>query len=106
MVHRSQDDNVGLLHPPNSPLAWEHVDDFVVPEPSRYSEPISLADARSEMDVLDHRFVYFIAIEDQHGKVLYLRYDGDYGLVELDDSVQPTPRTRRPPVMRGLPPVL
>jgi Sigma 54 modulation/S30EA ribosomal protein C terminus len=80
-------------------LASEHVDDFVVPEPSRYSEPISLADARSEMDVLDRRFVYFIALEDQHGKVLCLRHDGDYGLVELDP---PLPAPRQPTFLRAL----
>jgi Sigma 54 modulation/S30EA ribosomal protein C terminus len=81
VVHRRQDENIGLLHPPDSPLAKEHAGDVVVPEPSRYFQPISLADARAEMDVLKHRFVYFIAVED-HGKVLYLRHDGDYGLVD------------------------
>jgi hypothetical protein len=80
-------------------LASEHVDDFVVSEPSRYSEPISLADARSEMDVLDHRFVYFIALEDQHGKALCLRHDGDYGLVELDP---PLPAPCQPTFLRAL----
>ncbi len=89
VVHRREDERVGLLHPPGSALATERVDDFIIPEPSRYPEPISLADARSEMDVLNHRFLYFIAAEDQHGKVLYLRHDGNYGLVELDDSVLP-----------------
>ena len=38
--------------------------------------------ARQEMDLLDHRFLYFIDADDGRGKVLYLRYDGDYGLVE------------------------
>jgi hypothetical protein len=55
----------------------------VVPRPSLYPGPIGVADARSEMDVLDHRFVYFIAAEDRGGRVLYQRRDGDYGLVEL-----------------------
>jgi hypothetical protein len=45
---------------------------------------IALVDARSEMEVLNHRFVYFIASEVRRGKVLYLRHDGDYGLVELE----------------------
>jgi hypothetical protein len=34
------------------------------------------------MDVLNHRFLYFIDTADGRGKVLYLRHDGDYGLVE------------------------
>jgi hypothetical protein len=87
VVHRREDERVGLLHPPDSPLATERIDDLIIPEPSRYSEPISVVDARSEMDVLNHRFLYFIAAEDQHGKVIYLRHDGNYGLVELEDSV-------------------
>jgi hypothetical protein len=34
------------------------------------------------MDVLNHRFLYFVDAADGRGKVLYLRHDGDYGLVE------------------------
>jgi hypothetical protein len=30
----------------------------------------------------NHRFLYFIDAADGRGKVLYLRHDGDYGLVE------------------------
>jgi hypothetical protein len=36
------------------------------------------------MDELNLRFVYFIDLEDGRGKVLHLRHDGDYGLVEPD----------------------
>jgi hypothetical protein len=38
------------------------------------------ATARAEMDILNHRFVYFT--DDGRGRVLYLRHDGDYGLVD------------------------
>jgi ribosome-associated translation inhibitor RaiA len=79
VVHRRDDGRIGLLHPPGSPLADE--DELVVPEPSRYPEPIPLDQARNEMDVLEHRFLYFIDRADGRGKVLYLRHDGDYGLV-------------------------
>jgi ribosome-associated translation inhibitor RaiA len=82
VVHRLDDGGFGLLHPAGSPLADEN--GVVVPEPSRYSEPIALVDARSEMDILGHRFLYFIDAEDQGGKVLYLRHDGDYGLVYME----------------------
>jgi ribosome-associated translation inhibitor RaiA len=81
VVHRRDDDRIGLLHPRGSVLADE-ADDVVAPEPNRYSDPISLDTARSEMDVLDHRFLYFLDAADGRGKVLYLRHDGDYGLVE------------------------
>jgi ribosome-associated translation inhibitor RaiA len=79
VVHRRDDERVGLIHPQDSVLADER--DIVVPEPSRYSEPLSLETARTEMDVLNHRFLYFTDA-DGRGRVLYLRHDGDYGLVE------------------------
>lgn len=79
VVHRRDDDCVGLIHPQGSVLMDEG--DIVVPEPSRYSEPLSLESARAEMDVLNHRFLYFTEA-DGRGRVLYLRHDGDYGLVE------------------------
>ncbi|MET0816106.1 MAG: sigma 54 modulation/S30EA ribosomal C-terminal domain-containing protein, partial [Solirubrobacteraceae bacterium] len=61
--------------------------DLVVAQPSWFSEPLPFAAARSEMDMLNeravhHRFLYFIDADDERGKVLYLRLDGDYGLVE------------------------
>jgi ribosome-associated translation inhibitor RaiA len=82
VVHRRDDGRIGLLHPPGSALADEN--DIVVPEPSRYADPIPLAHARNEMDVLDHRFLYFIDAADGRGKVIYQRHDGNYGLVEPD----------------------
>jgi hypothetical protein len=80
VVHRLASDEIGLLFPQGSALADE--DDIVVPEPSRYSEPLPFEEARTEMDVLNHRFLYFIDAADGRGKVIYLRHDGDYGLVE------------------------
>jgi ribosome-associated translation inhibitor RaiA len=80
VVYRRDDGRIGLLHARGSVLADEN--DVVVPEESRYSEPLSLEKARTEMDMLNHRFLYFIDAGDGRGKVLYLRHDGDYGLVE------------------------
>ena len=80
VVRRRADGLVGLLHPPGSKLADE--DDIVVPEPSPHSEPLTVKEARTEMDWLNHRFLYFIDADDGRGKVIYLRHDGDYGLVE------------------------
>jgi ribosome-associated translation inhibitor RaiA len=80
VVYLRDDGRIGLLFPEGSRLADE--DDIVVPKPSRYPEPISLSAARTEMDFLDHRFLYFIDAAHGRGKVIYLRHDGDYGLVE------------------------
>jgi ribosome-associated translation inhibitor RaiA len=79
VVYRRDDGRIGLIHPQGSALADEN--DIVVAEPSRYSEPLTLDKAREEMDWLNHRFLYFVDAEDGRGKVLYLRHDGDYGLV-------------------------
>jgi ribosome-associated translation inhibitor RaiA len=80
VVFWRDDGRIGLLFAPGSVLADEN--DIVVPMPSRYGEPLTLAAARSEMDVLNHRFLYYIDADDGRGRVLYLRSDGDYGLVE------------------------
>jgi ribosome-associated translation inhibitor RaiA len=94
VVHRRDDGSIGLIHPPGSELADEVIvlppdgggdDDetiLVAPEPSRYDRELTLEEAREELGRLDHRFVYFIDAADGLGKVLYLRHDGDYGLVE------------------------
>ncbi|HYM56767.1 MAG TPA: HPF/RaiA family ribosome-associated protein [Solirubrobacteraceae bacterium] len=79
VVYRRDDGRLGLLHPPRSPLAGEN--DILAAEPSRYPDPITLERGRGEMDVLNHRFLYFIDAADGRGKVIYLRHDGDYGLV-------------------------
>jgi len=83
VVHRIDYEprRVELLHPPHSVLADE-TDDIVLARPSRYSRPLTLDQARAEMDIVDHRFLYFTDADDARGKVLYLRRDGDYGLVE------------------------
>jgi ribosome-associated translation inhibitor RaiA len=80
VVFWRDDGRIGLLHQQGSLLADEN--DVVVPMPSRYSEPFSLAVARGEMDALDHRFLFYVDADACRGCVLYLRTDGDYGLVE------------------------
>jgi hypothetical protein len=80
VVHWRDDRRIALLFPRGSVLADEA--DIVVPEPSRYSDPLSFDAARAEMDLLNHRFLYFADAADLRGKALYLRFDGDYGLVE------------------------
>jgi putative sigma-54 modulation protein len=78
--HLQGDGRFGLLFPERSPLADE--DDIVVPKTSRYPGLLELSAARIEMDFLEYGFLYFLDAEDKRGKVIYLRHDGDYGLVE------------------------
>jgi hypothetical protein len=80
VVHWRDDRRIGLLFPPGSRLADEN--GVVIPTPSRYSSPSTFDAVRAEMDALEHRFLYFVHAEDERGKVLYLRFDGDYGLVQ------------------------
>jgi ribosome-associated translation inhibitor RaiA len=81
VVHRRDDRRIGLIHPRGSILSDE-TDETVAAEPNRYSEPLTLEAMRTEMDIVNHRFLYFIDAADGRGRVLYLRHDGDYGLVE------------------------
>ena len=80
VVYRRGDGRIGLLHPPGSELADET--DIVIAKPSRYPEPVSLERVRDELAVLGAGFIYFTDERDGRGKVLYVRHDGDYGLVE------------------------
>ena len=63
--------------------------DGVAWEVSRFSEPIELSTAVAEMDALNHRFLYFTDAASGRGCVLYLRYDGHYGLIEPSASGEP-----------------
>ena len=55
--------------------------------PTRYLESVSLGRVREELDVLGEGFIYFIDECERRGKVLYVRQDGDYGLVEAPPVV-------------------
>jgi ribosome-associated translation inhibitor RaiA len=87
VVYRRGDGRIGLLHPPGSDLADEN--GIVIPKPSRYPEPVPLSRVRDELDVIGEGFIYFIDEADGRGKVLYVRQDGDYGLVEPPPIVGP-----------------
>jgi len=57
-----------------------------VPEPSRFSQPISLSTAVTEMSAVGHRFMFFENAATSRGNVIYRRYDGHLGLIEPADS--------------------
>lgn len=81
VIHRLREDGrMGLVvHPDSDP----DVDDrWLAVEPNRFSEPVALRTALAEMDAVGHRFLYFVNQESGRGNVIYLRYDGHYGLIE------------------------
>lgn len=79
-IYRRDDGRLGLIGP--SGTGWEGEDDGIVYEESRTGQPISLNDAVSEMGMLNHRFFYFVDTATARGKIIYMRYDGHYGLIE------------------------
>jgi ribosomal subunit interface protein len=81
VVYRRDDGRLGVIGPAGAGWA-EHGNDDLAWEESRMSGPSDLEDAVAEMNELDHRFMYFVNAETDRGNVLYMRYDGDYGLIE------------------------
>ena len=45
-------------------------------------KPMNIEEAAMQMDLLDHTFYVFFNADSQEVNVLYLRNDGDYGLIE------------------------
>lgn len=77
VVYRRDDGRIGLIaHGSRSD------EDELVHEVSRLSGPITLQAAISEMDALSHRFMFFLDAGTGRGNVIYVRYDGHYGLIE------------------------
>lgn len=81
IVYHRDDGHIGLIGPRD--VEWDDVAELgVVCEPTRQSEPVTIEQATAEMDELNHRFLFFYDAADGRGKVIYLRYDGNYGLIE------------------------
>ena len=53
-------------------------------ESSYYSDALTLEDAVSQMDELNHRFMFFTDAATDRAAIIYLRYDGNYGLIEQE----------------------
>jgi ribosomal subunit interface protein len=83
VIYRRDDGRLAVIAPQDAPeVPGVSGDDRPVRESSRYSGPLGLADAISKMDALNHRFLYFTDASTGRGAVLYLRYDGHYGLIQ------------------------
>ena len=83
VVYHSDDRTIGLIYPDATfpPLADEGPDC----QTSHLSEPVTVEAAVEQMNVVGHGFIFFINAETGRGNVIYLRYDGIYGLVEPAD---------------------
>lgn len=81
VVYVREDGRLGVIEPAGTPLSQD-LGEAGTREESRLSEPIALAAAVAEMNELGHRFLYFVNVETGRGNVIYLRYDGHYGLIE------------------------
>lgn len=83
VVYRRDDARTGVIGPLGT--GWDGPDeDGIVREDSRGPEPRRLEDVVTEMNELNHRFLYFVDEESGRARVIYLRYDGNYGLIEPD----------------------
>lgn len=81
VLYRRDDGRLGIVEPPDAaPPPFHH---GPVRQVSRFSEPVALETAVAEMDELDHRFLYFVDASSGRGSVIYLRYDGHHGLIEI-----------------------
>jgi ribosomal subunit interface protein len=80
VVYHRDDGRLGVIGPAG--IGWSGESDGIVQEESRMSGPTRLEDAVAEMNVLNHRFMYFTDAESDRGNVIYMRYDGHYGLIQ------------------------
>jgi ribosome-associated translation inhibitor RaiA len=80
VMYRRDDGRLAVIEPPDTPAPASP--NGPAREASRYSQPLALAIAVSEMDALDHRFLYFTDAATGRSCVLYLRNDAHYGLIE------------------------
>ena len=81
VVYHRDDGHVGVIGPAGTDWASAEADG-IVGEQSRTTGSTELDDAVAEMNELSHRFLFFVNAESGRGNVIYMRYDGDYGLIE------------------------
>jgi ribosomal subunit interface protein len=77
-----RDDGLLAVIEPRDITNTHQIDQGPMWQQSRFSEPINLSDAIAEMDTLNHRFLYFENSCTARANVIYLRYDGHYGVIE------------------------
>lgn len=84
VVYRRDDGRLAVISPQDPAESAGDSADGIIRERSHHPSPLALADAVGQMDQLNHRFMFFTDADGGRGAVLYLRYDGHYGLIEPD----------------------
>jgi ribosomal subunit interface protein len=80
VAYHRDDGRLGVIGPRG--IGWSGESAGIVYEESRMSGATRLEDAVSEMNILNHRFMYFTDAASGRANVIYMRYDGHYGLIE------------------------
>ena len=79
LLYRRDDGRMAVIDPQGVPAPEQNDPPR---ERSRLSRPIDVGTAVREMDELGHRFLFFENARTGRGNVIYLRFDGHYGLIE------------------------
>lgn len=80
VVYQRDDGQLGIIGPRGTGWAGER--DGIALEESHFDRPLSLDEAATEMSIVNHRFMYFTDADSNRGNVIYMRHDGNYGLIE------------------------
>lgn len=70
------------------PAPVEEDDDTVVRTKSIYLEPMSLDEAITRMEAIDHPFFIYLDEEDDRISVCYTREDGGYGVIQAENVLK------------------
>lgn len=71
------------------PLDYEDEDsDTVVRTKSKYLEPMSVEEAITRMEAIDHPFFLYLDEEDDKISVVYVREDGGYGIFQAENDLK------------------
>jgi ribosome-associated translation inhibitor RaiA len=90
VVYVRDDGDLGVIVPAGTPLPSAPAESIRY-EHSRLTDPLAVDAAVAEMDELGHRFLYFVNPATGRGTIIYLRYDGHYGLIEPAGDVAGSP---------------
>lgn len=78
-----------LGHPPAAPIE-EPEDEFQIVKTKSFAiKPMTPLEAVLQMDLLNHDFYFFTNADTGRGAVVYRRNDGNYGLIDEEDTTGP-----------------